>query len=353
MGRMAKTNRLETTVGQRAQVWTRYLDGHSYASISRLEGVPYSTVRDIIQRRIDSGDSSYKSKPRNGATKKTSDRDNRALVRYAIENPKDTLVALGSPSKSSVKLHRNTVREILKSYGKSKHKPRTKPYLKQEHREKRLAWCRREKKDKRDWNKVCWSDEVSFEIGHDGRVIYVTRGSRIEEAFLDKNLKPSFKSGRTSVGVWSCFCGNEMGPLVFIEKGGTMTAKEYMKTLKDHFIPFYRRMRRKYGPEVVMQEDNAPWHKANIVRDFLRSKRVKFCQWPPQSPDLSPIENLWNRIKNIIAGRRHRVKNVSMMEVALQEIWPEIEGERLDKLNESMPRRLDACIKNKGSSTKY
>ena len=89
------------------------------------------------------------------------------------------------------------------------------------------------------------------------------------------------------------------------------------------------------------------------MRDFLRGKGVKFCQWPPQSPDLSPIENLWNRIKNIIAGRRHRVKNVSMMEVALQEIWPEIEGERLEKLNESMLRRLDACIKNKGGSTKY
>ena len=60
----------------------------------------------------------------------------------------------------------------------------------------------------------------------------MTRGSRIEEAFLDKNLKPSFKSSCTSVGVWLCYCGNEMGPLVFIEKGGTMIAKEYIKTLK-------------------------------------------------------------------------------------------------------------------------
>jgi hypothetical protein len=120
---------------------------------------------------------------------------------------------------------------------------------------------------KRDWNKVCWLDEVTFEIGEDGSVYYVTRGSK--EEFLDKNLKPSFKSGRTSVGVWSCYCGDEMGPLVIIEKGGRMTAKRYLETVKKYFLPFYKRMVRKYGPEVVMQEDNASWHTAKIVRAYL------------------------------------------------------------------------------------
>ena len=85
---------------------------------------------------------------------------------------------------------------------------------------------------------------------------------------MDKNLKPSFKSSRTSIGVWSCYCGDEMGPLVIIEKGGKMTAKRYLETIKKHFLPFYRRMVRKYGPEVVMQEDNAPWHTAKLVGHF-------------------------------------------------------------------------------------
>jgi transposase len=204
---------------------------------------------------------------------------------------------------------------------------------------------------KRDWNKVCWSDEVTFEIGEDGSVYYVTRGSK--EEFLDKNLKPSFKSGRTSVGVWSCYCGDEMGPLVIIEKGGRMTAKRYLETVKKYFLPFYKRMVRKYGPEVVMQEDNASWHTAKIVRAYLNKQKVKRLQWPPQSPDLSPIENLWKQIKVIIGKRRHRIKNIGMMERALAEVWPTIEKERLLKLNASMPKRLDACIKNKGGSTKY
>ena len=87
-------------------------------------------------------------------------------------------------------------------------------------------------------------------MGEDGRTFYVTRGVR--EEYLDKNLKPSFKSGRTSISVWSCYCGDEIGPLVIIEKGGRMTAKRYLETLKKHFIPFYERMRRKYRLGVVM-----------------------------------------------------------------------------------------------------
>jgi transposase len=353
MARVPKTSRTETTVAQRAHVWTRYLEGHSYASISRVERVPYATVRDIIQKRLDSSDSAFKSKPRSGRPKKTSIRDERALVRHALEHPQDTLNALATPSKSTRQLSRNTVRTILKSNGINKRKPRKKPYLKPEHRAQRLSWARREKQGKRDWNKVCWSDEVTFEVGHDGRTIYVSRRAGKREEFLDKNLKPSFKSGRTSVGVWSCYCGNEMGPLVILEEGGRMTATRYLETVKNYFVPFYKRMRRKYGPGVVMQEDNAPWHTAKMVRAYLRLQGVSLLQWPAQSPDLSPIENLWKQIKIKISQRRHKVKNIGMMERALGEIWPEIEGESLLKLNESMGRRLAAVIKNKGGSTKY
>jgi transposase len=140
---------------------------------------------------------------------------------------------------------------------------------------------------------------------------------------------------------------------VIIPKGGTITAKRYLETVKKHFVPFYKRMRRKYGSDVVMQEDNAPWHTAKIVRDYLNKQKVKRIQWPPQSPDLAPIENLWKQIKDILGKRRHRIKNAGMVERGLKEVWPEIKGETLLKLNASMTRRLNACLKNKGGATKY
>src|SRR5450432_939737 len=105
-------------------------------------------------------------------------------------------------------------------------------------------------------------------------------------------------------------------------------------------------MVRKYGLEVVMQEDNAPWHTTKIVQNYLNRQKVKRLRWPAQSPDLSLIENLWKQIKVLIGKRRYRVRNITMMETALAEIWPAIEKEKLLKLNESMPNRLNLCIKN-------
>ena len=50
---------------------------------------------------------------------------------------------------------------------------------------------------------------------------------------------------------------------------------------------------------------------------------------------------------------RHRIRNIKQMEEALAEIWLTLGGERLTKLNESMPKRLNMCIKNRGGSIKY
>jgi hypothetical protein len=54
-----------------------------------------------------------------------------------------------------------------------------------------------------------------------------------------------------------------------------MTAERYKGVLREHFIPFYKRIRRRYGPEVVMQEDNALWHKAKLVTDFLKHRKSR------------------------------------------------------------------------------
>jgi len=132
-----------------------------------------------------------------------------------------------------------------------------------------------------------------------------------------------------------------------------MTAKQYIAILKEHFIPFYQRMRAKHGPLVIIQEDNAPWHKAKTVRAFLEKQKVKILLWPPQLLDLTPIENLWKQIKGRIGHRPERAKNTAQMEEALREVWPQIKPESLLALANSMPRRLDAVIKNKGGSTKY
>ena len=97
----------------------------------------------------------------------------------------------------------------------------------------------------------CWSDEVTFEVGYDSRTVYVTRGKG--EEYLDECLKPSFKSGRITVGAWGCFMGPEKGPLITFDSDFRMDKHSYLdKVLIPHYIPFWQRMKAKYGPGVVL-----------------------------------------------------------------------------------------------------
>jgi len=142
-----------------------------------------------------------------------------------------SLKLLATPSKSGKRLNHHTVAILLKSFSKAKRRPRKKPFLTPLHKRKRRVYCKGERAIERDNWKVCWSDEVTFEVGEDLRDFFMTRGPGREEEYAEKNLKLTFKSGRTSVGIWSCFCGDEMGPLYMLLEGEKIIAKRYKYVL--------------------------------------------------------------------------------------------------------------------------
>ena len=102
-----------------------------------------------------------------------------------------------------------------------------------------------------------------------------------------------------------------------------------------------------------MQEDNALQHIAKIITKYLANKKVKQMNQPPQSLNLNLIKNLWKYIKDIISKQRHEIRNTKDMRLALQVAWPQIDEDFLLKLYDSVPRRWEACLKNKGGATKY
>ena len=215
---MSRTRR-ETTVDQRTEVWTYYLQGKSLTQIHLLTFIPKSTCSNIITRaKAKTGQDRFTNAKRTGAPKKVTIQAERRLIRAAGKDTKATLAALATPSKSGIQLCRSTVRTILKRNGKGRRRARKKPFLKEEHKKRRLLF--RKENINRRWDRVCWSDESTFELGYDGRTVWITRAPG--EEYLEKNLKPSFKSGRTSVGVWGCFMGRYRGPLVILGKGARM-----------------------------------------------------------------------------------------------------------------------------------
>ena len=205
---------------KRAQVFIRYLEGRSIPKIIKLEYLPYSTIRSIINRGKKEGRASFYNKPWLGHKLKTTNRDNQALLQATNKDIKATLYTLGTPLKSTKKLGYNTVRKILKVAGKSKRCPYKKLFLIPEYKYFQRLQYREQKKLGRDQNKVCQLDEVTFYIRVDRSMFYVTCIAR--EEYLEKNLKPSFKSRCITIGVQLCFYRNKIGPLVILKKGETI-----------------------------------------------------------------------------------------------------------------------------------
>jgi hypothetical protein len=148
-----------------------------------------------------------------------------------------------------------------------------------------------------------------------------------------------------------------MGPVVILPKGVRMNQQLYKDLiLKPHFIPFYRRIKRLYGTKtkpVYLQEDGASYHTARISTQYRKAMRVKCLDWPPQSPDLAPIENLWKIVKYRIARRRHRIRDIEEMGNAIVEEMSKFSGDLLEKLALSFEKRMELYIKAKGGPNKY
>jgi hypothetical protein len=80
---------------------------------------------------------------------------------------------------------------------------------------------------------------------------------------------------------------------------------------------------------------------------------LPFVLLPPNSPDLNPIENLWHILRTNIKKREPKPMKKQELIDALQEEWKRLDMDKINKLIESMPRRMQAVIDARGGSTHY
>ena len=90
-----------------------------------------------------------------------------------------------------------------------------------------------------------------------------------------------------------------------------------------------------------------------MATDNLDSSSVRLSEWPPQSPDMNPIENVWKIIKEELHKTQRDVNNRADLIDEVTRIWSNISTETVQCLYESIPRRLKAVKNMKGQMTKY
>jgi transposase len=102
----------------------------------------------------------------------------------------------------------------------------------------------------------------------------------------------------------------------------------------------------------IFMDDNAPSHRARIVSDMKERSDVEFLDWwPPHSPDLNPIENLWGILKERVRKRNPRSRE-QLWDMAVEE-WANFPFEIINSLVDSMPNRIRLVLRARGHSIKY
>ena len=132
---------------------------------------------------------------------------------------------------------------------------------------------------------------------------------------------------------------------------GTLINAKYRDILDAHLFPSIANIFGNAQHPFVFQDDNAPAHRAARMDQWYDETGVNRVQWPAQSPDANPIENLWDDIKR--ANTKDRPTTREGLVRSIFRAWDSITQERLQGLYATMPRRMRAIIRRRGYPTKY
>ncbi len=141
-----------------------------------------------------------------------------------------------------------------------------------------------------------------------------------------------------SVMIWAAMSSAGVGPLCFIKS--RVNAAIYQEILEHFMLPSAEKL---YGDaDLIFQQDLAPAHTAKGTKSWFNDHGVTVLDWPANSPDLNPIENLWGIVRDT------RPNNADDMKTAIKAAWAFITPEQCHRLIVSMQRRIDAVIHAKG-----
>ncbi|KFM66177.1 Transposable element Tcb1 transposase, partial [Stegodyphus mimosarum] len=191
------------------------------------------------------------------------------------------------------------------------------------------------------WACVMFSDESRFSLQSDSRQTFIWRAPGIR--YHQENIIERHRYGGAGVLVWGgIILGSRTDLHVQI---GTMTSQIYRDViLEQHVRLFWGAI----GAQFVFMDDNARPHRANIVSECLQSEDISRMDWPAFSPDLNPVEHVWDMLGRRVADRKPLPTCLPELRRALRFEWCNIHQDPIDNLILSMPTRCTDCIVSSG-----
>ena len=320
--------------------------GLSRNAIADFLGVPRATVGFWVRKFRKYGSLDRLSV--SGRPRSTSARADRRLIRLCKSNRFSTSTELLHGWNESV--CKQTVRNRLKQHHFKSCRPVVRPLLSPCHKSARLAWAMaRCHFREQQWSRIVFTDESRFLLRPvDGRV----RVWRMPcERFQNQCSVQKTMHGGGSVHVWGAICRTGRSELVILRSN--VDGSTYKRILEDHLLPWAVRTLGAASDCWMLQDDNAPPHRARCVADFKATSGIRSIPWPSRSPDLNPIEHVWDMLGRKMRSDPMQPASLSALADRLKKAWSEINQEHVAHLIDSMSNRVRAVIDAQGGQTKY
>ncbi|GFV29918.1 transposable element Tcb2 transposase [Trichonephila clavipes] len=276
----------------------RLESGQTQRSVADAVGVTRSGVERLWNRFQETGN--VRRRPGAGRPRATTSTDDRYIQLTARRNRTENATQLQIQLLLSTgrRVSNQTVRNRLHEGGLYARRPMVCIPLTPRHRAARRRWAAEHRDwEQHDWSQVLFTDESRFSLECGTRRVFVwrDRGTRNNPAFVRERSQ--------------------------YKRAGWM--------------------------------DNARPHRSRLVENMLEAETIQRMEFPACSPDLNPIEHVWDMLGRRIAARPRPPATVRDLEIALLEEWNSIPQSLIDNLIASMANRCAAILAVRGDHTPY
>ncbi|GFY10515.1 transposable element Tcb2 transposase [Trichonephila clavipes] len=285
-----------------------------------------------------------------GRLRETTLADDRYIVLQARRNRRQTAgeIARHTTQATGRPISRFTVARRLHGGGLFARRPVRCVPLTPAHRRRRSLWCR----EHRNWRdnecgRVLFTDESRFSLSSDYHriLIWRERGSRNHPS----NIIERDKYGGRGVLVWGGIMLGSRTDLHLFD-AGSVNGTRYCNEI---LLPYVHLFRGAMGLQFLFMADNAPCHRTVAAEYLLESEDIERMNWPALSPDLNPIEHVWDFLGRRLAARTLQPVTIRELRLALQDEWAAMPQQLIDTLIFSMDSRCETCLLVRGDHIPY
>lgn len=331
-----------------------YCSDVSIPSIAESLNISQYMITSAIRRFILNGITC--DRPRGGRNTKVTNRDTRHIKYTAMRTFPYSMPKLTTQvrEETGINVTRHKVEHTMKQYGFKRMSDRIAVKQGPEWKKARRQFYYNNLNT--NWDNVVFSDEKVFGLNSNGRIKFYARSY---EEYQEKHHNVPLNL-RTKCKVWGAISRKGVGPLIHIDT--TMNSQQYVDEILQHVIGTKAKRAalvsdtRDCPSDFTWQQDNAGFHRGPPVMTFFEDNDINVIDWPSGSPDLSPIENVWNIIQYRLRLQQIETSSIAPegdMFNAIEDIWYSITPEMCINLIDSMPDRLNELFRRQYNVIDY